>query len=98
MENKGKAENFTVWDDRYNVDKGANYGINNYYENGLSSRLRDKLDSIYKSNIYHHCVMCCFLRWFCDRSSRNTPCYGVGGLCEHSFVQVGFFQVLIVLD
>lgn len=52
VENKGKAENFTVWDDRYNVDKGANYGINNYYENGLSSRLRDKLDSIYKSNIY----------------------------------------------
>ena len=52
IENKGKTENYTVWDDRYNVEKNANYGVNNYYENGLSSRLRDKLDSIYKSDVY----------------------------------------------
>lgn len=52
IEEKKKSENMTVWDDRYNIDKEANYGINNYYENGLSSRIRDKFDSIYKSDIY----------------------------------------------
>lgn len=52
IENKRKAENITVWDDRYNIDKNVNYGINNYYENGLSSRLKEKLESIYKSDTY----------------------------------------------
>lgn len=52
IENKRKAENITVWDDRYNIDKNVNYGINNYYENGLSSRLKEKLENIYKSDTY----------------------------------------------
>ena len=52
IENKKKSDNITVWDDRYNIDKNVNYGINNYYENGLSSRLRDKLESIYESDTY----------------------------------------------
>lgn len=52
IEEKKKSENMTPWDDRYNIEKNANYGINNYYQNGLSSRIRDKFNSIYKSDIY----------------------------------------------
>ncbi len=52
IEDKRKADNITVWDDRYNIDKNVNYGINNYYENGLSSRLKEKLESIYESDTY----------------------------------------------
>lgn len=52
LEKKKKSNNSTVWDDRYNIDKDANYGINNYYENGLSSRIKDKFDNIYKSDTY----------------------------------------------
>ena len=38
-----------VWDDRYNADKLATTGINNYYDNNLNSRIKDELESIYNS-------------------------------------------------
>lgn len=52
IENKGNSSNITTWDDRYNADKGGYYGINNYINNGLSSRLRDKIISIYEGDTF----------------------------------------------
>ena len=40
-----------VWDDRYNETTQSNTGINNYYFNDLSSRIKENLDSLYKSEI-----------------------------------------------
>lgn len=39
-----------VWDDRYNEDSLASTGINNYYYNNISSRIKDELDEIYEGN------------------------------------------------
>jgi len=38
-----------VWDNRYNSDKLSETGINNFINNGLNSRMKDYLDSIYNS-------------------------------------------------
>lgn len=38
-----------VWDDRYNADKLATTGINNYYDNNINSRIKDNLEDIYKN-------------------------------------------------
>lgn len=37
------------WDDRYNVDKNTNYGINNYVYNGINSRIKDYVESVYNN-------------------------------------------------
>ena len=52
IEDKKTGSNVTAWDDRYNTERKTNSGINNYYANGLSSRLRDKLISIYEGDAY----------------------------------------------
>ena len=41
-----KYQNSIVWDDRYNVDKNNNYGINDYSK----SRLKDSLKDIYNDD------------------------------------------------
>lgn len=38
-----------VWDNRYNSDKLSETGINNFINNGLNSRMKDYLESIYNS-------------------------------------------------
>ncbi len=35
------------WDNRFNVDKNASYGINNYVYNGINSRLKDYVEGLY---------------------------------------------------
>jgi hypothetical protein len=35
------------WDDRYNIDKDSNVGINNYVANGINSRIKDSIEKIY---------------------------------------------------
>lgn len=53
IEDKRSNSNVTPWDDRYNAGEGVSHkGINNYYANGLSSRLRDKIIDIYNSDTY----------------------------------------------
>ena len=53
IEDKRSSSNVTPWDDRYNAGEGGRHkGINNYYANGLSSRLRDKIIDIYNSDTY----------------------------------------------
>lgn len=42
----------TVWDDRFNVDKNMNFGNNNYSLNGLNSRIKDTLESMYSGSDY----------------------------------------------
>lgn len=37
------------WDDRYNVDKNANYGINNYVYNNINSRIKDYVEGLYNN-------------------------------------------------
>lgn len=37
------------WDDRFNVDKNANYGINNYVYNNINSRIKDYVESLYNN-------------------------------------------------
>lgn len=62
MENKKNSENnMTTWDDRYNTDRQYNSGINNYYANGLNSRIKDKLYSIYNSDTYSDDVKAFFI-------------------------------------
>lgn len=41
-----------VWDDRFNIDKNMDFGINNYSLNGLNSRIKDTLESMYSGNEY----------------------------------------------
>lgn len=38
------------WDDRFNVDKNTNYGINNYIYNGINSRIKDYVEDLYNNN------------------------------------------------
>ncbi len=40
-------KDYTVWDDRYNIEKEYNYGINNYIYNGLNSRIKDTIENDY---------------------------------------------------
>ena len=37
------------WDDRYNVDKNTNYGINNYVYNNINSRIKDYVEALYNN-------------------------------------------------
>jgi len=37
-----------VWDDRYNEITQSNNGVNNYYFNNLSSRIKENLDTLYE--------------------------------------------------
>ena len=37
----------TVWDNRYNIEKKSNNGINNYYANGINSRVKDYIENLY---------------------------------------------------
>ena len=41
--------NSIIWDNRYNVDKKSNIGINNFYYNNLNSRIKDTIESIYNN-------------------------------------------------
>lgn len=53
IEDKRSSSHVTPWDDRYNAgEDGRHKGINNYYANGLSSRLRDKIMDIYNGDTY----------------------------------------------
>ena len=62
MENKKNSEDsMTSWDDRYNTDRQYNSGINNYSANGLDSRIKDKIHSIYESDIYSDDVKAYFI-------------------------------------
>ena len=62
MENKKNSENtMTTWDDRYNTDKQYNAGINNYSANGLNSRIKDKIHSIYEGSTYTDDVKAYFI-------------------------------------
>lgn len=45
--NTTKVEKIS-WDDRYNVDKKSTYGINNYYLNGINSRIKDYIEKYYQ--------------------------------------------------
>ena len=36
------------WDNRYNSEENSNSGVNNYYLNGLSSRIKENLDKLYQ--------------------------------------------------
>lgn len=47
LEGKNKDRKMTPWDDRYNIDKEQNIGINNYYANNLNSRIKDTLEETY---------------------------------------------------
>lgn len=40
----------TSWDDRYNVEKGNYSGINSYVVNDVNSRIKDSIESIYKTD------------------------------------------------
>lgn len=62
MENKKNSEStMTTWDDRYNTDKQYNAGINNYSANGLNSRIKDKIHSIYEGDTYTDDVKAYFI-------------------------------------
>lgn len=62
MENKKNSEStMTTWDDRYNTDKQYNAGINNYSANGLNSRIKDKIHSIYEGSTYTDDVKAYFI-------------------------------------
>ena len=62
MENKKNSEStMTTWDDRYNTDKQYNAGINNYSANGLNSRIKDKIHSIYECDTYTDDVKAYFI-------------------------------------
>ena len=45
IENKKKS--MSVWDDRYNIDKDSTVGINNYFSNNLSSRIKESIENAY---------------------------------------------------
>lgn len=51
--NNKKSRILTVWDDRFNIDKNMNSGINNYYSNKLNSRIKDIIEDIYESDEYY---------------------------------------------
>ena len=38
------------WDDRYNIDKNTNVGINDYIINNINSRIKDNIESLYNNN------------------------------------------------
>src|SRR5574344_340780 len=38
------------WDDRYNIDKASDYGINNYISNSINSRIKDSIETLYKND------------------------------------------------
>ena len=62
MENKKNSEStMTTWDDRYNTEKQYNAGINNYSANGLNSRIKDKIHSIYECDTYTDDVKAYFI-------------------------------------
>ena len=61
IERKRNNSNITTWDDRYNSEENRNYGINNYYVNGLSSRLRDKIIEIYEGDTYSNEIKAYFV-------------------------------------
>lgn len=39
-----------IWDDNYNEDTKSSTGINNFYSNGLNSKILENLNNIYKDN------------------------------------------------
>lgn len=49
--NKKNTQLYT-WDDRFNIDKNMNTGINNYYTNNINSRIKDSLEELYNSSEY----------------------------------------------
>jgi hypothetical protein len=38
------------WDDRYNLDKKSNVGINDYLNNNINSRIKDTIETLYMNN------------------------------------------------
>ena len=40
----------TSWDDRFNTDRNGYYGINNYYYDGLSSRVKEAIEGLYNNS------------------------------------------------
>ena len=46
--NTGRSE-MIPWDDRYNIDRDSNYGINNYVHNSINSRIKDYIEDLYDS-------------------------------------------------
>lgn len=48
LENKVSGQ--SVWDDRYNIEKSYNSGVNNFYYNSLNSRIKDYLENVYNDN------------------------------------------------
>lgn len=51
IENKKKS--MSSWDDRYNIDRNSTVGINNYFANNLSSRIKEAIENAYNNpNLY----------------------------------------------
>lgn len=42
----------SVWDNRYNVDKKSSSGINSFEVNGVNSRIKDELETIYNGKAF----------------------------------------------
>lgn len=47
MSFKSSKRSSVVWDNRYNEEKKYNAGFNDFIHNGMNSRIKDELDSIY---------------------------------------------------
>ena len=42
-----KSNFSSPWDNRYNIDRNSNVGINNYFYNNINSRIKEKLEEVY---------------------------------------------------
>ena len=47
-----KRTESSPWDNRYNIDKRSNLGINDFISNNINSRIKNKLEDIYNSDKY----------------------------------------------
>lgn len=48
-ERKNKKRASSIWDDRFNAEKNANYGFNDYVHENMNSRIKDLLENIYNN-------------------------------------------------
>lgn len=48
-----KRKYSSVWDDRYNIDKDRDVGINDFYKNGIESKINEYLTKVYKDEEFY---------------------------------------------
>lgn len=48
-----KRKYSSVWDDRYNIEKDREVGINDFYNNGIDSKIKEYISKVYKSDEFY---------------------------------------------